>query len=80
MLDVRVALHWPDDVVRADAVLLALHARRSADSVQAWAGAHGSHSLAVVMTGTDLYHDIAVDAQAWRSLELAGALTKRMTQ
>ena len=73
--DVRIAQHWPDaQAGDAADVLLALHARRSADSVQAWARAHGGMRLAVVLTGTDLYQDIAIDAQAQRSLELASKL------
>jgi putative glycosyltransferase (TIGR04348 family) len=72
--DVRIAQHWPDAAASGDSVLLALHARRSADSVQAWAGAHGGRSMAVVLTGTDLYQDILADPQAQRSLELAGRL------
>ena len=39
-------------------VLMALHARRSAASIQAWHQAHGSRGLAVVLTGTDLYKDL----------------------
>ena len=39
-------------------VLIALHARRSADSVQAWHRQHGPRGLAVVLTGTDLYKDL----------------------
>ena len=73
-LDVRLVGHWPDTAVAGDAVLLALHARRSADSVQAWASAHGGRGLAVVLTGTDLYQDISIDPQAQRSLELASRL------
>jgi len=58
-----------------DAVaLLALHARRSADSVAAWAQAHPRRGLAVVLTGTDLYRDIQTDASAQRSLALAQQL------
>ena len=72
-LDARIAQHWPDASANGADVLLALHARRSADSVQAWARAHGK-GLAVVLTGTDLYQDIAVDAQARRSLDLADRL------
>ena len=71
--DVRIAQHWPDGAGGGD-VMLALHARRSADSVQAWAGRRGAQGLAVVLTGTDLYHDIAADPQAQRSLDLAGRL------
>ena len=55
-------------------VLVALHARRSADSIQRWASDRPGHPLALVLTGTDLYRDIHVDAQAQRSLELADRL------
>lgn len=59
-------------------VLLALHARRSATSIARWAQARGaSHDcpgLAVVLTGTDLYRDIAIDARARQSLDLARVL------
>lgn len=57
----------------ADA-LIALHARRSADSIERWAAERPGRPLAVVLTGTDLYRDILVDAQARRSLELADRL------
>jgi putative glycosyltransferase (TIGR04348 family) len=55
-------------------VLLALHARRSAASIARWAEARSSRSLAVVLTGTDLYRDIDSDPSAQRSLALAGRL------
>ena len=59
----------------ADAVaMLALHARRSAASIQAWARAHPERGLAVVLTGTDLYRDIQTDPAAQRSLALAQRL------
>ena len=69
----RVALvdHWQDEP--ADA-LVALHARRSAESIQRWASNKAGHPLAVVLTGTDLYRDIHVDEQAQRSLVLADRL------
>lgn len=69
----RVALvnQWQGEP--ADA-LLALHARRSADSIQRWASSKPGHPLAVVLTGTDLYRDIHVDRQAQRSLVLADRL------
>lgn len=63
-----------------DTVMLALHARRSAASVQAWAKAHGPHGLAVVLTGTDLYRDIATDASAQQSLALAQRLVVLQAQ
>lgn len=66
-----IASQW--DGQDAD-VLLALHARRSAQAVARWAQARGSRGLAVVLTGTDLYRDIQSDASAQRSLELADRL------
>jgi putative glycosyltransferase (TIGR04348 family) len=55
-------------------LMIALHARRSAASVLAWRQARASRPLLLVLTGTDLYHDIDGDADAQRSLELADAL------
>ena len=52
-------------------MLLALHARRSAPSIAAWAAAHPQRPLVLALTGTDLYRDIAVDADAQQSLALA---------
>ncbi|MBA2672457.1 selenoneine biosynthesis selenosugar synthase SenB, partial [Ramlibacter sp.] len=46
----------------------------SAPAVAAWARAHPGRGLAVVLTGTDLYQDIGVDAAARRSLMLAQRL------
>jgi len=69
--EVRIATGWDGG---ADHVMLALHARRSAAAIAAWAAAHPGRGLAVVLTGTDLYQDIAVDAAAQRSLQLAQRL------
>ena len=52
-------------------VMIALHARRSADSIQHFATACPDKPLVVVLTGTDLYQDIRTDDAAKRSLELA---------
>ncbi|MBA4264568.1 MAG: TIGR04348 family glycosyltransferase [Comamonadaceae bacterium] len=73
---VRLAREWPDGPSTDDGtdMLLALHARRSATSVAAWAVAHPHRPLVLALTGTDLYRDIAVDAQAQRSLALAHRL------
>lgn len=69
---VRLAREWlPGD--EGD-LLLALHARRSAPSVAAWAGAHPDRPLVLALTGTDLYRDIATEASAQRSLALAHRL------
>ncbi len=57
-----------------EALMLALHARRSADSVDAWRARHGTRPLALVLTGTDLYRDIDSDPRAQRSLALADRL------
>jgi len=73
---VRLAKAWPDGPTPDDGtdVLLALHARRSAASVAAWAQAHPDRPLVLALTGTDLYRDIATDASAQRSLALAQRL------
>jgi putative glycosyltransferase (TIGR04348 family) len=76
--DYRIELvgRWDDACAPADA-MVALHARRSADSIARWAdaSARGPHRpLAVVLTGTDLYRDIGTDAAADRSLALADRL------
>ncbi|MDP2015286.1 selenoneine biosynthesis selenosugar synthase SenB [Hydrogenophaga sp.] len=69
---VRVAQAWSEG--DEGDVLLALHARRSAASVAAWAQAHPDRPLVLALTGTDLYRDIASDASAQRSLALAHRL------
>lgn len=53
------------------ACLIALHARRSAPSIAAFAEACPGRPLVVVLTGTDLYRDIRSDESARRSLDLA---------
>ena len=65
---VRVCATW--DGEPADA-MLALHARRSAPAIHAFAQAFPRRPLVVALTGTDLYRDIAVDASAQHSLALA---------
>ena len=65
---------WPDGAAGSDDLMVALHARRSAPAIQAWHAARGSRGLAVVLTGTDLYGDIAMDPVALHSLELAQRL------
>jgi putative glycosyltransferase (TIGR04348 family) len=72
--DARVVRRWPDAHARGDTLMLALHARRSADSIENWARAHPGRGLAVVLTGTDLYQDIETDLPAQRSLGLGQRL------
>jgi putative glycosyltransferase (TIGR04348 family) len=54
--------------------LIALHARRSAHSIQRFHELHPDSPLIVALTGTDLYRDIRSDREAQRSLELATCL------
>lgn len=68
---VRVAKEWDDG---DEALMIALHARRSATSIAAWRARHPTRPLLLVLTGTDLYRDIPVDGGARRSLELADRL------
>ena len=62
---VRLASAWDGG---DEALMIALHARRSAASVLQWHAQHPNRqnrsqaSVIVVLTGTDLYRDIAVDA------------------
>jgi len=70
----RLVREWPDREAAADRLMIALHARRSASSIAAWSECRTSPSLALVLTGTDLYRDIHTDTSAQRSLELADVL------
>jgi putative glycosyltransferase (TIGR04348 family) len=71
---VRIVRQWPSSLACSDCAMIALHARRSAESIAAWARVYPGRRLAVVLTGTDLYRDIAVDESAQRSLQLAQKL------
>ena len=55
-------------------LLIALHARRSAESIQRFHELHPELPLIVALTGTDLYRDIHRDRKAQRSLDLATRL------
>ena len=52
-------------------LMIALHARRSHDSIARFAAAHPARPLVLALTGTDLYRDIRFDSDAKRSLRLA---------
>lgn len=82
-----VAQSYSQDSVKAsvqaptqepEGIMLALHARRSADSIHAWAANKGYQAdcpgLVVALTGTDLYRDIHTHAEAMESLRLAKSL------
>ncbi|WP_280156223.1 selenoneine biosynthesis selenosugar synthase SenB [Piscinibacter sp. XHJ-5] len=69
MAQVDITSAWQGQPVDA---LIALHARRSADSIDRFRLAHPDRPLALVLTGTDLYRDLpAGDAAAARSLACA---------
>ena len=68
---VVVQVAWDD--TPAD-LMIALHARRSHDSIRRFAALLPWHPLVVVLTGTDLYRDIQSDADAQDSLRLATRL------
>jgi putative glycosyltransferase (TIGR04348 family) len=55
-------------------LLIALHARRSYESIEKFHELHPQLPLIVVLTGTDLYRDIRYDPKAQRSLETATRL------
>ena len=66
--EVIVQTEW--DGTQAD-VLVALHARRSAASVERFAAARPDGGIAVVLTGTDLYRDLPESVEAVASLDRA---------
>jgi putative glycosyltransferase (TIGR04348 family) len=69
---VQLARQW--DGTPAD-LLVALHAKRSAPSIAAWAAQTPRRPLVVTLTGTDLYRDVAQgDAAALQSIALADRL------
>ena len=68
--DIAISQGYKTGDENADA-MIALHARRSAPSIHAWAAQHPGKPLIVVLTGTDLYRDIQTDASAQQSLQLA---------
>ncbi|MDA8093749.1 MAG: selenoneine biosynthesis selenosugar synthase SenB [Betaproteobacteria bacterium] len=66
--DVTIQVVW--DQQSAD-LMIALHARRSHASIEAFGARHPDRALIVVLTGTDLYRDIRSDPRAKDSLERA---------
>lgn len=55
-------------------VLIALHAKRSFDSIRAFRSQHPRRPLIVALTGTDLYRDLRRSRRAQLALELATRL------
>jgi putative glycosyltransferase (TIGR04348 family) len=52
-------------------LLIALHARKSFDSVHRFREAHPRNAIIVALTGTDLYGDLRTSAEARRTLDWA---------
>jgi len=72
LADVQIAKDWSGNGTDA---LIALHARRSAGSIERFANAHPDRPLALVLTGTDLYRDLEEgDASARHSLQCASQI------
>ena len=65
---------WPIHAPPGANIVVALHARRSADSIYRYRAAYPRGALIVALTGTDLYADLAVSAEARASLDMADAL------
>ena len=76
--DIQVMPHWSLNATTATGamsdLMIALHARRSAPSIAAWAEVWPQKPLVVMLTGTDLYRDIAHDPVAQKSLDVASRL------
>lgn len=67
----RIAPSWDGGSYDA---MIALHARRSSETIARMADAKPGTPIALVLTGTDVYRDIEVDAAARHSLECASQL------
>jgi putative glycosyltransferase (TIGR04348 family) len=70
---VTVAQGWEAGQAAPD-LMIALHARRSAPALAAFAAAHPERPSLLVLTGTDLYRDIHTDDSARASLARATAI------
>lgn len=68
---VRTVTEWRSG---NDDLLLALHARKSAESIRRYADKWPAAPLVLALTGTDLYRDIRTDVAARQSLGLATRL------
>jgi glycosyltransferase involved in cell wall biosynthesis len=66
----RVAIQQSWDGSAADA-LIALHARKSADSIRRFSKAHPDRPVVLALTGTDLYLDLPRSVSARRSLQMS---------
>ena len=74
---VEVMVEWNGQSAEA---MIALHARRSYAAIAAYAQAYPQRPLIVGLTGTDLYRDIQIDADAQHALQLATRLVVLQTR
>ena len=72
--DVNIAASWSPVTGATPDLLIALHARRSAAAMAAFAEHHPASPRVLVLTGTDLYRDIHDDRAAQASLAHADVL------
>nr|WP_229428137.1 selenoneine biosynthesis selenosugar synthase SenB [Massilia soli] len=72
--DVNISASWSPVTGSAPDLLIALHARRSAAALAAFAEQHPDRPRVLVLTGTDLYRDIHDDPAAQASLAHADVL------
>lgn len=72
--DVNIAPSWSPVTGATPDLLIALHARRSAAALAAFAEHHPASPRVLVLTGTDLYRDIHDDPAAQASLAHADVL------
>jgi putative glycosyltransferase (TIGR04348 family) len=64
----EILQQWGGEPARA---MVALHARRSAQSIARFREAHPNRPIALVLTGTDIYGEMALDDSARQSLKCA---------
>jgi putative glycosyltransferase (TIGR04348 family) len=69
--EVEIATEWSPAIKDECDLLVALHARRSIQSVERFRRSHPARPLIVALTGTDLYGDLPANPEAQRSLGLA---------
>lgn len=74
---VQVLQHWNGEPAE---LLIALHARKSADAIARFAAVKERAAVIVVLTGTDLYRDLPGDTAAARSLDLADRIVVLQTK
>ena len=65
---------WPAPGIDNAVAMIALHARRSAPAARRFHAAHPERPLILVMTGTDLYRDLASSEDAQETLRRATAV------